>query len=86
MLAVKDAVVYVTPSSDVRYEETVLPLVPAAVMATDSLLRDLTYAPILVATVVTVSSTVTEEMDGTTVAGTFSVIVHVRVPVSVPPL
>ena len=29
---------------------------------------------------------VTEEMDGTTVEGTFNVSVHVRVPVSVPPM
>ena len=55
-------------------------------MATDNVLSPLTKAAILDTTVVLVSSTVTEEMLGTTVLGTFSVTVHVRVPVSVPPL
>ena len=63
-----------------------LPYTPDAVMATDNVLSPLTKAAILLTTVLLVSSTVTEEIEGTTVLGTFSVTVHVRVPVNVPPL
>lgn len=54
-------------------------------MATDRVLRDFTKAAILLTTVLLVSSTATEEMVGTTEDGTFSVSVHVRVPVTVFP-
>ena len=53
-------------------------------MATDRVLRDFTKAPILAAIVSLVSCRVTEEMTGTTVRGTVSVTVHVRLPVIFP--
>ena len=53
-------------------------------MATCRVLSDFTKAAILSLTVVFVSSNATEDMLGTTVLGTFSVRVQVRVPVIVP--
>ena len=55
-------------------------------MDTDSVLSSFTKEPIFSLTVLFVSVTVTEEILGTTDAGTFSVNVQVREPVSVPPL